>query len=90
MYLRDEGLVWERTEKTDANHELVRSTRGRRPAAARPRPAAVEDPLPAAEQIAAWGAAARNVPAAARAMMVPPDFANVVELRDFVKEERNV
>ena len=24
MYLRDEGLVWERTEKTDANNELVR------------------------------------------------------------------
>jgi cellulose synthase/poly-beta-1,6-N-acetylglucosamine synthase-like glycosyltransferase len=24
MYLRDEGLVWERTEKTDANHKLVR------------------------------------------------------------------
>lgn len=25
MYLRDEGLVWERTEKTDANNELVRT-----------------------------------------------------------------
>jgi zona occludens toxin (predicted ATPase) len=24
MYLRDEGLVWERTEKSDANNELVR------------------------------------------------------------------
>lgn len=29
MYLRDEGLVWERTEKTDANHTLVRATRVR-------------------------------------------------------------
>ncbi|MCW5720670.1 MAG: glycosyltransferase [Devosia sp.] len=29
MFLRDEGLVWERTEKTDANHALVRRTRGR-------------------------------------------------------------
>lgn len=29
MYLRDEGLVWERTEKTDANHGLVRATRVR-------------------------------------------------------------
>lgn len=27
MFLRDEGLVWERTEKTDANHMLVRATR---------------------------------------------------------------
>lgn len=25
MYLRDEGLVWERTEKNDANHALVRN-----------------------------------------------------------------
>ncbi len=25
MYLRDEGLVWERTEKSDANNELVRA-----------------------------------------------------------------
>lgn len=25
MYLRDGGLVWERTEKVDANHDLVRS-----------------------------------------------------------------
>jgi hypothetical protein len=24
MYVRDRGLTWERTEKTDANHELVR------------------------------------------------------------------
>jgi hypothetical protein len=24
MYLRDGGRVWERTEKTDAIHELVR------------------------------------------------------------------
>lgn len=33
MFLRDEGLVWERTEKTDANHTLVRMTRirGRQP-----------------------------------------------------------
>jgi cellulose synthase/poly-beta-1,6-N-acetylglucosamine synthase-like glycosyltransferase len=29
MYLRDEGLVWERTEKTDANHTLVRTARAR-------------------------------------------------------------
>lgn len=27
MFLRNEGLVWERTEKTDANHTLVRQTR---------------------------------------------------------------
>lgn len=27
MFLRNEGLVWERTEKTDANHRLVRQTR---------------------------------------------------------------
>jgi len=27
MYLRDEGLVWQRTEKIDANNELVRSSR---------------------------------------------------------------
>ena len=33
MFLRDEGLVWERTEKTDANHKLVRTTRVRPPAA---------------------------------------------------------
>jgi hypothetical protein len=25
MYLRDGGLVWERTEKVDANHDLVRA-----------------------------------------------------------------
>jgi cellulose synthase/poly-beta-1,6-N-acetylglucosamine synthase-like glycosyltransferase len=25
MWLRDEGLTWERTEKTDANHELIRA-----------------------------------------------------------------
>ncbi len=25
MYLRDEGLIWERTEKIDANHRLVRA-----------------------------------------------------------------
>ena len=25
MYLRDGGLVWQRTEKVDANHELVRA-----------------------------------------------------------------
>jgi cellulose synthase/poly-beta-1,6-N-acetylglucosamine synthase-like glycosyltransferase len=29
MYLRDEGLVWERTEKTDANHGLVRAAASR-------------------------------------------------------------
>ncbi|WP_336057402.1 glycosyltransferase family 2 protein [Nitratireductor sp. CH_MIT9313-5] len=27
MYLRDEGLVWERTEKTDSNSRLVRAAR---------------------------------------------------------------
>jgi hypothetical protein len=35
MYLRDEGLVWERTEKSDANNELVRGG-----VAAAPEPAA--------------------------------------------------
>ncbi|HEV7346529.1 MAG TPA: glycosyltransferase family 2 protein [Devosia sp.] len=30
MFLRDEGLVWERTEKSDANHKLVRATRIRK------------------------------------------------------------
>ena len=24
MFIRDKGLVWERTEKVDANHDLVR------------------------------------------------------------------
>ena len=27
MYLRDEGQIWERTEKSDANHTLVRALR---------------------------------------------------------------
>jgi hypothetical protein len=27
MYLLDEGLVWQRTEKIDANQALVRSSR---------------------------------------------------------------
>lgn len=31
MYLRDEGLVWERTEKVDANHALVRAQLGHTP-----------------------------------------------------------
>ncbi len=35
MYLRDGGLVWERTEKIDANHELVRSQMDDAPALAR-------------------------------------------------------
>ena len=30
MFLRNEGLVWERTEKTDANHDLVRVARTRK------------------------------------------------------------
>lgn len=30
MYLRDEGLVWERTAKSDANHDLMRQTANRR------------------------------------------------------------
>lgn len=29
MYVRDKGLAWERTEKVDANHELVRSLEAR-------------------------------------------------------------
>lgn len=33
MFLRNEGLVWERTEKTDANHDLVRVTRGKKTSA---------------------------------------------------------
>lgn len=35
MYLRDGGLVWERTEKVDANHDLVRSQVDATPALAR-------------------------------------------------------
>ena len=31
MFLLNEGLVWERTEKTDANHDLVRVTRSKKP-----------------------------------------------------------
>ena len=43
MYLRDEGLVWERTEKSDANNELVRTgvAAAREPAARPPRDAAL-------------------------------------------------
>ena len=33
MYLRDDGLVWQRTEKTDANKELVREQLARVPSA---------------------------------------------------------
>lgn len=94
MYLRDEGLVWERTEKTDANHELVRATRVRRPVTVHARPATaapvpVRDPVPATDQIAVWGATARKVPTVARSVMVPPEFANAVEMRDYLREERN-
>jgi cellulose synthase/poly-beta-1,6-N-acetylglucosamine synthase-like glycosyltransferase len=32
MFLLDQGLVWERTEKIDANHKLVRATLLQRPA----------------------------------------------------------
>ncbi|MDB5472926.1 MAG: glycosyl transferase [Devosia sp.] len=45
MYLRDEGLVWERTLKNDANHLLVRQTAAR-PALA-PEPDEVAAVLPA-------------------------------------------
>lgn len=47
MYLRDEGLVWERTVKRDANHALVRNTeRGaalEAPAAAQAVPSTIAD-----------------------------------------------
>jgi len=37
MYLRDEGLIWERTEKRDANHTLVRlASRDGKPPVATP------------------------------------------------------
>ncbi|ALN74511.1 glycosyltransferase family 2 protein [Aureimonas sp. AU20] len=35
MFLRDRGLVWERTVKIDANHELVRAVSGSQPAVVR-------------------------------------------------------
>ena len=35
MFLRDRGLVWERTVKIDANHELVRTVAGSQPAVVR-------------------------------------------------------
>ncbi len=47
MFLRDEGLVWERTEKTDANHTLVRATRARTQA---PQPAQALRPEPSPPQ----------------------------------------
>jgi len=31
MYLRDGGLVWQRTKKIDANHDLVRTHYGVKP-----------------------------------------------------------
>ena len=40
MFLKDEGLVWERTEKIDANHTLVRSAPDRQKPL-RPKPKAV-------------------------------------------------
>lgn len=52
MYLRDEGLVWERTEKSDANNELVRTgaAQARKAAAGRREPAVPvaggPDPVP--------------------------------------------
>jgi len=48
MYLRDEGLVWERTEKSDANNELVRTGAARTRKVAGRREAAVPVAVPAA------------------------------------------
>lgn len=52
MYLRDEGLVWERTEKSDANNELVRTGAARMRKVAGRREAAVPVAVPAAVPVA--------------------------------------
>jgi len=58
MYLRDQGLAWERTEKIDANHMLIRSQKLARaiefPAAAYP----VETPVPVGAEALASNVAA--------------------------------
>ena len=52
MYLRDQGLAWERTEKSDANHVLIRSQKLARSIAFPPAPDALGSlPLSADQQV---------------------------------------
>ena len=52
MYLRDQGLAWERTEKSDANHSLIRSQQLARAIAFPPAADALGSlPLPADQMV---------------------------------------